>query len=155
MPRVCRVCIDPRREEMDGELAGGRSIPQIAREFGLPESNLYRHRKDHMNLATSIVESSSAAALSSIEALQERDAELASIQAVALARGHTGAFVQAANQRIRIILEMANLRGEITPKAKTVMHVNLDREAAERIAMSYLKYQQLSGGVIDAESKTK
>jgi hypothetical protein len=155
MPRVCRVCTDPRREEIDQMLVGGQSVPSIGRETGLPESNLYRHKKEHMNLARSIVESSPAAAISSIEALQARDAELASIQAIALTRGHTGAFVQAANQRIRIILEMANLRGEITPKPKTVMHVNLDRETAERIAMNYLRYQELSGGVIDAKNKAK
>lgn len=155
MARVCRVCIDSNREAIDAELASGKSVPQIAREVGLPESNLYRHRKDHLSLAKSIIESAPAAAITTIQFLQARDIDLAQVQAMAITRGHTQAAVGAINQRIRIGLEIANIRGEITPKPKTVMHVNLDRDSAERIAMSYMRHQQLSGGMIDAEAETK
>jgi hypothetical protein len=54
MPRVCRVGEDPRREDIDRELVSGRSVPSIAKEVSLPESNIYRHRKDHLTIIRSI-----------------------------------------------------------------------------------------------------
>lgn len=155
MARICRVCVDSNREAIDAELASGKSVPQISRETGLPESNLYRHRKDHLSLAKSIIESAPAAAITTIQFLQARDLDLAQVQAMAMLRGHTQAAVGAINQRIRIGLEVANIRGEIAPKPKTVMHVNLDRGAAERIALSYLKHQELSGAIDAKETAPK
>ncbi len=93
--------------------------------------------------------------MASIEALQARDLELAEIQKIALQRNHTQAFVAAATVRVRIILEIASLRGEVQPKLKTIMHVNLDHAAAERIARSYIQHKELSGEVIDAPQTTK
>ena len=151
MPRACSVCTDRRREEIDTALTSGKSVPAIAREFDLPESNMYRHRKDHLQPADTAIEKP--AATSTTEFLMARDKELDLILRIAVTRGHTGAAVSAINQRIRIALEIANLRGEVQPKPKTVFHVQLDKETAARIANSYMKHEELTGEIIDARKK--
>ena len=86
MPRACRVCEDPRREEIDRELVSGRSVPSIAKEVGLPESNIYRHRKDHLTITRSIETSRPAGLVATVEHLQALDQQLAQVQAMAMQR---------------------------------------------------------------------
>jgi hypothetical protein len=107
MARICRVCTDRRREEMDRELASGRSVPEISREFGLPESNLYRHRKDHMTLTRSITESRPAAISATVEHLCALDEQLKEVQAMAFRRGNSASCVAALAQRIKVAVELA------------------------------------------------
>ena len=152
MPRACRVCTDRRREEIDAALASGKSVPAIAREFDLPESNMYRHRKDHLQPASSTTAIEKPAATSTTEFLMARDKELDLILRMARP-GPYRRCSSAINQRIRIALEIANLRGEVQPKPKTVFHVQLDKETAARIANSYMKHEELTGEVIDARKK--
>ena len=146
MPRVCRVCIDPRREEIDAALTGGQSVPKIAAEFSLPESNVYRHRKDHMTIARSITSSRPAGVAATVERLEELDQDLAIAYDIARRRGHTQALVAAVGQRVKIAMEISGLRDEVKPKEKHVLHVHLGREEAERIALSYIRHEQLTGG---------
>jgi len=152
MPIACRVCTDRRREEIDRELASGRAVPPIASEYGLPSSNLYRHRKDHMTLTRSITESRPAGVLATVEHLQALDQQLAEVQAMAVRRGHTQAAIAALNGRIRVTMEISAIRDEIKPKEKRVVHIHLDKEQAERIARSYTRHQELTeGSVIDGK----
>ncbi|AXC12745.1 hypothetical protein ACPOL_3460 [Acidisarcina polymorpha] len=147
------MCTDRRRDEIDAALTAGRSIPAIAREVGLPESNLYRHRKDHLTAAATSLVHRPAALMSSIEFLEERDRDLASVQTMAITRGHTQSAVAALSQRIKIGLEIANLRGEILPKPRSAFFATLDKETAARIANSYLKHEALSHAIIDVCQK--
>lgn len=150
MPRVCRVCEDPRREEIDAALAGGRSVPKLAAEVGLPESNLYRHRKDHMTMTRSITTSRAGGVVATVERLEELDRELAEVQDMAKRRGHTQAAVAALAKRIQVVMEISGLRDEVQPKEKRVLHVHLGKEEAERIAQSYVRHEQLTGGIDEA-----
>lgn len=152
MARHCRVCDDTRRDSIDADLLAGKSVPQVARETGLPQTNIYRHKQVHLGVEK-FLSASPITTMESIEALQTRDAELAEIQRIALQRMHTQAFVAAAGLRVKIILEIANLRGEAQPKLSTITHVHLDHAAAERIARSYTQHQELSGRVIDATTQ--
>ena len=145
MAKACRVCVDRRREEIDRELASGRSVPQISREYDLPESNMYRHRKDHMTITRSITESRPAGIVATVEHLQALDQQLSEVQSMAMLRGHTQACVAALSQRIKIATEISALRDEIRPQEKRVVHVHLDADQAERIARSYMRHQQISG----------
>ncbi len=151
MPRACRVCTDRRRDDIDAALASGKSVPAIAREFDIPESNMYRHRKDHLQPVETAIEKP--AATSTLDFLMARDKELAAILGMSASRGHTGAAVAAIAQRIRIGLELANIRGEVQAKPKTVFHVTLDKATAARIANSYMKHEELTGETIDARKK--
>jgi hypothetical protein len=154
VPRNCRVCVDSRREEIDSAIAGGASIPKVAAEFGLPESNLYRHRKDHLTAARSITTSRAGGVVATVERLEELDRQLTEIQEMAKRRGHTQAAVAALNQRIRVVMEISAIRDEVRPKEKRVVHVHLGKEEAERIAMSYMRHQQLTGGSSEAERES-
>ncbi len=150
MPRACRVCTDRRREEIDAALASGKSVPAIAREIELPESNLYRHRKDHLQQpAETAMEKP--AATSTAEFLMARDKELDLILRMAASRGHTGAAVSAINQRIRIALEIANLRGEVNPQVKKVFNFNIDKETAARMAENWLAHQKFTEALTDGK----
>lgn len=40
----CTVCLKPQVNEVNTLLASGTSVRQVARMFGLPRSNLARHR---------------------------------------------------------------------------------------------------------------
>lgn len=146
MPPVCRVCIDPRREEIDAAMAGGRSVPKIAAEVGLPESNLYRHRKDHMTATRTITTSRAGGVVATVERLEQLDRELAEIQNMAKSRGHTQAAVAALAKRIQVVMEISALRDEVQPPPKRVVHVHLDKEEAARIAHSYVRHEELTGG---------
>ncbi|AXC09642.1 hypothetical protein ACPOL_0257 [Acidisarcina polymorpha] len=72
---------------------------------------------------------------------------------MAITRGHTQAAVAALSQRIKIGLEIANLRGEILPKPRSAFFATLDKETAARIANSYLKHEALSHAIIDVRQK--
>jgi transposase-like protein len=153
MPRVCRVCGDPRREEIDRSLASRKSVPAVARETGIPESNIYRHRKDHMTIARSITSSRPAATLATVERLEMLDQQLKEVLAISMRKGHTNAAVAAINQRIRVAVEISGLRDEIRPKESRVLHVHLDKEQAERIARSYMRHEELTGEANEKQGK--
>ena len=42
--RLCTVCADPRRSEIDGAIAARESVRNIAKRFGPSASAVYRHR---------------------------------------------------------------------------------------------------------------
>lgn len=48
MPRVCTICSHPKRAEIDAALVEGSVYRTIAVRFGLSETALKRHKKDHL-----------------------------------------------------------------------------------------------------------
>jgi hypothetical protein len=48
MPRVCTVCAHPKRHDIDRALVEGSTYRTIADRFGLSETALKRHKKDHL-----------------------------------------------------------------------------------------------------------
>lgn len=152
MPRVCRVCSDPRLEEIDAALAGGQSVPKAAAEFGIPETNLYRHKAQHMTIARSISTSRPAGVVATLERLEELDRHCMETYEMAKRRGHTQAMANTIARRLAIVMEISGLRDEVKPREKRVVHVHLAPAEAQRIAMSYVRHQQLTGG--DGEAET-
>jgi hypothetical protein len=126
-------------------------VPKISKETALPATNLYRHKKDHLGTTPQVSRSGPIATAPTLEALQERDRDLELIFKMAMARGHTQAAVAAANQRIRIVLEISNLRGEVADRPKIVHHVKVDQVTAERMLSSFLKHKQLTNGASNGE----
>ncbi|HTV81496.1 MAG TPA: hypothetical protein VME18_02510 [Acidobacteriaceae bacterium] len=155
MPRACRICTDPRLEEIDAALGSGQSVPKVCAEFSLPETNVYRHRKDHMTMARSIRTSRPASVVATVERLEELDRDLAEVYDMAKRRGHTQAAVAAAAQRIKVVMEISALRDEIKPRERRVLHLHLGREEAERIARGYMEHQQLTGGDSEANRQPR
>lgn len=48
MPRTCTVCAHPQRARIDAALVAGPTYRTIADRYGLSETALKRHRKDHL-----------------------------------------------------------------------------------------------------------
>lgn len=150
MPRTCRVCESPRLEEIDARIAAGDPIPPIAREFNLPESNLYRHRQDHMNILRSITQSRPAATLATCERLEQLDQQLQQILEIAVRRSHTQTAVRVIDRRFRIAMAIAEFRNELRPKKSASLNLhadNMDAEIAKGIVDSYTNHERFTGGM--------
>ncbi len=48
MPRTCTVCTHPQRPEIDRALVDGITYRMISDRYGLSETSLKRHRKEHL-----------------------------------------------------------------------------------------------------------
>ena len=53
MSRSCSTCQDLKRREIDRRLAGGEPVTQVARDYHLKPSSLYRHRSNCLKLGSS------------------------------------------------------------------------------------------------------
>lgn len=146
MPRTCRVCESPRLEEIDARIAAGDPIPPIARDFGIPASNLYRHRDSHMNILRAITQSRPAATLATVERLELLDQQLVEVLGIALRRSHTQAAVAAIDKRFRIAMAIAEFRNELQPKKTAALNVNVDMSAKEAldIATAYTRHREFT-----------
>jgi hypothetical protein len=51
MGRHCTVCVSPRRAQIDAVLAGGESLPAVARQYKVSPDALRRHRSAHLSPA--------------------------------------------------------------------------------------------------------
>ena len=48
MPRRCTVCDHPERHSIDETLVTGAPYRSVAKQFGLSESAVYRHKTEHL-----------------------------------------------------------------------------------------------------------
>ena len=48
MPRRCTVCDHPKRHSIDEALFTGAPYRSVAKQFGLSESAVYRHKGEHL-----------------------------------------------------------------------------------------------------------
>ena len=48
MPRRCTVCDHPERHGIDEALVTGAPYRSVAKQFGLSESSVYRHKTEHL-----------------------------------------------------------------------------------------------------------
>ena len=48
MPRRCTVCDHPERHSIDETLVTGAPYRSVAKQFGISESAVYRHKTDHL-----------------------------------------------------------------------------------------------------------
>ena len=152
----CSICDHPHRHELDAQIRSGKPAFRIARETGLNINSLYRHRDNHLDRDRFLDNNKlSATEMETIEALRARDLELAEIQRIAIKRDKCQLAINATMGRVRIIMEISNLRGEGN-SAKPVgpLHlVSFNEQDAERIVQSYIRHKQLSGGaVIDGQT---
>jgi hypothetical protein len=66
--RVCTTCSHPHRHEIDAALVAGASIAVLARQYGLQDDAISRHRKRHLPAA------SAAAAVAAVQRAVEEEA---------------------------------------------------------------------------------
>ena len=48
MPRQCTICTHPEREQIERALVSGRSLRNVAEQFGCSATALHRHKRDHL-----------------------------------------------------------------------------------------------------------
>jgi hypothetical protein len=48
MPRICTVCISPRRAEVDNALVAGEAVTAVAARLGLSPDAVDRHARNHL-----------------------------------------------------------------------------------------------------------
>ena len=65
MARTCRICASPQREEIDSTIIAGLSLGKIAKQFGLSQAGIARHKTNHLLKAMS----------AALERRQQRDDE--------------------------------------------------------------------------------
>jgi len=53
MTRPCNTCHHLKRPEIDRRLAAGEAVAQLARDYGLTVSSVYRHKTNCLKLASS------------------------------------------------------------------------------------------------------
>ena len=49
MPQPCKICNHPLRESIEASIRSGKSINSIAKEHGLLQAGLQRHKVNHMD----------------------------------------------------------------------------------------------------------
>lgn len=81
MPRTCTVCRSPRRREIERSMIDGRSNREIARDFKLSSSAVFRHREEHLSkkLLQAAESRELAGAVSLVDRLEELHAETLAI----------------------------------------------------------------------------
>ena len=52
MPRSCKICRHPQRDDIEADLRGGASYRDIARQHTVSKDALSRHRANHMSRHT-------------------------------------------------------------------------------------------------------
>ena len=141
MPRTCTVCKSPCRDEVDRALLAGTPHQDIASRTFLSRWAIRRH-ETHLPalLARSNKAAEVARADDLVSQLQELTEDARRIQEKAERSQNFAAALGAIRELVRIVELLAKLRGELTSERQTtnVLNLNLDAEAAERIARTYL-----------------
>jgi hypothetical protein len=154
MSRVCRTCQHVKRAEIDRRLAAGEPAAQLAHDYELNPSSLYRHRANCLKLGSSnaIMKetargTAAVALLPSKETLSGAYFELRNridqIVAQAQAEGSLAVAVSGLNSLRQTLDSLARLAGHVGSAAAQVNvaiqnNVNIDiRRIAERLIVQF------------------
>ncbi len=125
MPRVCTVCAHPQRQEIDECLVSGQSNRGIARQFGVDDMAVSRHRNAH--LPAQVAQAHKAREIARADTLLGRIETLYRKAVRILERGETEgghrgqmralAAIREARETVELLAKMA---GELTGDGMTV-----------------------------------
>jgi hypothetical protein len=178
MARSCTTCDHLKRSEIDRRLAAGEPAVQLARDYQLNPSSLYRHRKNCLKLGSSNVikkdaarGSAALALLPSKEALGGGYFELCEridqIVAQAQAEGSLAVAVSGLNSLRQTLDSLARLGGYVGSAAAQVNvaiqnNVNVDAtQIAERLIAQFDKEPDVKARIgqallrLDREAKDR
>ncbi len=154
MARLCRVCAHPDRAEIDGHLVEGQiPVKRVAQLYGVPKSNMFRHRAAHLPKALAKAAEAAEVAQSG-KLLAKLQSLISRADAIAknAEKAKDGRTALAALREIRGSLELlAKLSGELEREnpGELHLHVDVDPETAMRIAETYVARRR-PAAVIDA-----
>lgn len=145
MPRVCLVCANQARTEIDGRLVAGESFRRIAAQYSISPSAVRRHAGSH--IAAALREARQLANGDSLlDRLQSLNAEAQAILAEAKASKNPHLVLKAIDRAIRLIEVQGRLAGELS-EGSTV-DVNVNDQAARIVAC-------VVSNVSDAETRLR
>jgi transposase-like protein len=167
MARTCTTCQHLRRGEIDRLLAAGEPASQLARDYDLNPSSLYRHRTNCLKLASSNAITKEAARGTAAVALLPSKESLSGayfdlrdridqIVAQAQAEGSLSIAIAGLNSLRRTLDSQARLAGHVGSAAAQFNvaiqnNVNVDvRQIAERLIGKFDKEPELKARVAQA-----
>jgi hypothetical protein len=136
MPRVCTVCSHPQRDEIDRALASGQTIRRLAPLYGVSESAISRHKRNHLPVAIARAREVTevANAKDMLDQVRGLEAKARSILAQAEAAGDLRVALSAIREARGCLELLARLTGELQ-EGQTVNVLVLPEWASIRSAL--------------------
>ena len=138
MPRPCTVCNHRVRDQIERALLKGEALTSIAERFGLPRTNLWRHkahiRTDLAKMPEAAQMAHSGMLAAQLQALVDDAHELK--RKAEQKRDYRTALV-AVREITRLLEFSARLQGLDTKAQHNELHVHLEPEQALAIAQTY------------------
>lgn len=151
--RACRVCADPRLDEIEAELVRpGTNKRATARRFGLGRMSVLRHFQQHlpdrMRRAAEVAKQAPAS-----RKTLEQVVELNKLARAVFSRGYNEnnltAAIGALGELRKIIEFEGRLLGTVKDAgARIAIDVTVDRQALARMADAFLAIQRREGGAL-------
>jgi len=167
MTRPCNTCHHLKRPEIDRRLAAGEAVAQLARDYGLTVSSVYRHKTNCLKLASSneikkdaARGSAALALLPSKETLSEAYDELRTridqIVEQAQQQGSLNVAISGLNSIRQTLDSLARLAGHLQPAGTQVnvavqTNVNVGAaQIAERLIQQFDREPELKARIAQA-----
>lgn len=142
MPRSCKICQHPNRDEIDRDLIQGTAFPNIAAKYretsesgdsnrdsnrdSISVDSLGRHKANHLPLQ--LVQAHTAEQVTNADDLLSQiaklDTDAASIFTLAKRKGDMRAALAAIRERSRVVELLARIKGEIDERAQVLINNN-------------------------------
>lgn len=120
MPRICTICTNPDRQEIDRQLVEGAAFPAIAALHRVSTDALGRHKANH--IPAQLVEAQTAETASQADELLARiaslDADARSIFDQAKRKGDFKTALSALREQARVVELLAKIKGELDERAQ-------------------------------------
>lgn len=130
MPRTCTVCHHEKREDIDAALLSGTAYRTVSDRFGPSKTALLRHRE---HLAPALAKAHGAAEVAKADNLlakvQELEADVRRLGALAERDGDIRAALAATNERAKIAELLGRLRGEVDAAGRAIVTVETQPQA--------------------------
>lgn len=145
MPRHCKICTHPARDEIDALLLEGESTRTLAKRFERSHSAMYRHATLHLanriRVALEARETSQSAKL--IAQVRELQRKAQQLLHLAESDGDFRTALAGVRELARLIELVAKLTGELKPPQVNVLAVQqLDPATLKRMATTFLSRKE-------------
>jgi hypothetical protein len=134
MPPPCSICAHQQRQEIDSHLASGESVERVAKKFGIPATNLRRHRS-HTEKKAAGLDPKRARRLKQLE---DNRTWLMKMRKEAIDKGASKEAMTAQKEITRVDELIAQIEIGASRSPGGVLSLEVDEETAIRIAQTYL-----------------
>lgn len=161
MPRLCKICQHPNRDDIDRDLVEGFALPSIAAKYretkrdSISVDSLGRHKANHLPLQ--LVEAQAVQRLTSADDLLSKianlDADTTSIFTLAKRKGDLRTALAAVRERTRVVELLARIKGEIDERAQVLINNNnLNANFVPNAELPEFDFAQLFASAEEARS---